>query len=155
MTQQKRKSYQAIVTGTHGYSVGGGVPKVRSSRFERYSDAWNWAIAVTENLGHFNWTLEVMPSQERPEITAQDMDGDNVTLEPTLTREQILQQDFVDNEIWDMLKTLCPSGGDDTDTITWDINVISQIRDIAIDYFVRKLGWGDSDVNEFYPSEGQ
>ena len=41
------------------------------------------------------------------------------------TEDQIKRQDFVDNEIYDLVKRLTPSNRE----IDWDIEMISDIRD--------------------------
>ncbi len=41
------------------------------------------------------------------------------------TEDQIKRQDFVDNEIYDLLKRLVPSRGE----IEWNIEMIGDIRD--------------------------
>ena len=48
-----------------------------------------------------------------------------------LTLNQIKRQDFVDNEIFDLIKRLNPT---DEDIFEWDIDYISRIRDIIFSY---------------------
>jgi len=62
-----------------------------------------------------------------------------------LTKKQIERQDFVDNMIFDLLKTLNPTNKQ----LDWDIEMIAVIRDMISDYFV------DIEIckeQEFYPS---
>jgi hypothetical protein len=48
-----------------------------------------------------------------------------------LTGDQIKRQDFVDNQIYDLLKRLIPSKSE----IEWDIEMIGDIRD-TIEYWL-------------------
>jgi hypothetical protein len=48
-----------------------------------------------------------------------------------LSEDQIRRQDFVDNQIYDLLKRLIPSKGE----IGWDIEMIGDIRD-TIQYWL-------------------
>jgi hypothetical protein len=59
-----------------------------------------------------------------------------------LTKEQLSQQDFVDNTIFDMLKTLLPDLGDDEPK--WDIEILAEIRDVIVDHY-------ELDLMKFYP----
>jgi len=61
------------------------------------------------------------------------------------TEDQIRRQDFVDNEIYDLVKRLTPSKRE----IEWDIEMIADIRDTIQDWLVDKY----KIVNEFefYP----
>jgi len=43
---------------------------------------------------------------------------------PELTRQQIKKQDFVDNEIFELIQRLAPSA-----KIKWDIEIIADIRE--------------------------
>ena len=65
-------------------------------------------------------------------------------MQENLTNEQIEQQDFVDNAIFNMLCELAPRG-----EVKWDIEVIGDVRDIVSDYFLEK-GVIKSE-KEFYP----
>ena len=61
-----------------------------------------------------------------------------------LTKKQIERQDFVDNMIFDLLKTLNPT----YKQLDWNIEMIAVIRDIISDYFA------DIEIckeHEFYP----
>ena len=61
------------------------------------------------------------------------------------TEDQIKRQDFVDNEIYHLVKRLIPS----TREIEWDIEMIGDIRDTIQDWLVDK--YGIVDELEFYP----
>jgi DNA-directed RNA polymerase subunit RPC12/RpoP len=60
-------------------------------------------------------------------------------------RAKFERQDFVDNTIHEMLKTLNPSKVE----LKWDIHPISEIRDAIVAYFVDELKICTPD--EFYP----
>jgi hypothetical protein len=62
-------------------------------------------------------------------------------------RKMCEQWDFVDNAIFDLIQTLNPK---DTE-IEWDIEPISEIRQILIDLYVEKLQLCTE--YEFYPYE--
>ena len=51
-----------------------------------------------------------------------------------LTDDQIKRQDFVDNQIYDLVKRLIPS----TKDIKWDIEMIGDIRDTIQHWLVDK-----------------
>ena len=74
--------------------------------------------------------------------------GDNlIKTENKMTEKQkIAQQDFVDNSIFDLIKSLCPS----SDEINWDLSVITEIRLILQNLYVNRLELCDEE--EFYPS---
>jgi hypothetical protein len=59
--------------------------------------------------------------------------------------KQIKRQDFVDNEIYDLVKRLNPSTGE----IEWDIEMIGDIRDTIQHWLVDK--YKVVDELEFYP----
>jgi hypothetical protein len=61
------------------------------------------------------------------------------------TEDQIKRQDFVDNEIYDLVKRLNPS----TREIGWDIEMIADIRDTIQHWAVDK--YKIVDELEFYP----
>ena len=61
-------------------------------------------------------------------------------------KQKIVQQDWVDNCIFDLITELSPS----SEMIVWDINVIGEIRDILQNYFVNILELCDKE--EFYPT---
>jgi len=51
-----------------------------------------------------------------------------------LSEDQIMRQDFVDNEIYDLVKRLIPSTG----KIEWNIEMIGDIRDTIQHWLVDK-----------------
>jgi hypothetical protein len=51
-----------------------------------------------------------------------------------LTEDQIIRQDFVDNQIYDLVKRLNPS----TRELEWDIEMIGDIRDTIQHWLVDK-----------------
>jgi hypothetical protein len=61
------------------------------------------------------------------------------------TEDQIKRQDFVDNQIYDLVKRLIPS----TREIEWDIGMIGGIRDTIQHWLVDK--YKIVDELEFYP----
>ena len=61
-----------------------------------------------------------------------------------LKKNQIERQDFVDNTILDLLKTLNPTNKQ----LDWDIEMISNIRDIVKTWIVEKTSCSEQD---FYP----
>lgn len=62
-----------------------------------------------------------------------------------LTEDQIKRQDFVDNQIYDLVKQLIPS----TREIEWNIEMIGDIRD-TIQYWL-VVQYKIVDELEFYP----
>ncbi len=62
-----------------------------------------------------------------------------------LTSVQIKRQDFVDNAIFDLIKTVNPTGED----INWDIEMIGEIRDVVGEWMVERLKI--TDEKDFYP----
>jgi len=62
-----------------------------------------------------------------------------------LTEDQIKRQDFVDNEIYDLVKRLVPS----TKEIEWDIEMIADIRDTIQHWLADR--YQIVDELEFYP----
>jgi hypothetical protein len=62
-----------------------------------------------------------------------------------LTESQIKRQDFVDNQIYDLVKQLIPS----TREIEWDIEMIGDIRDTIQHWLVDQ--YKIVDELEFYP----
>jgi len=62
-----------------------------------------------------------------------------------LSEEQIKRQDFVDNEIHDLVKRLIPT----TREIDWDIEMIADIRDTIQHWLVDKHKIVDE--LEYYP----
>ncbi len=61
------------------------------------------------------------------------------------SEEQIRRQDFVDNEIYDLVKRLVPS----TKKIEWNIEMIGDIRDTIQHWLVDQ--YKIVDELEFYP----
>ena len=61
------------------------------------------------------------------------------------TEDQIKRQDFVDNQIYDLVKRLVPS----TREIEWDIETIGDIRDTIQHWLVDQ--YKIVDELEFYP----
>ena len=63
----------------------------------------------------------------------------------TLSEDQIKRQDFVDNEIYDLVKRLTPSKRE----IEWDIEMIADIRDTIQHWLVDR--YKIVDELDFYP----
>jgi len=61
------------------------------------------------------------------------------------TEDQIKRQDFVDNQIYDLVKQLIPS----TREIEWDIEMIGDIRDTIQHWLVNR--YKIVDELDFYP----
>jgi hypothetical protein len=61
------------------------------------------------------------------------------------TEDQIKRQDFVDNQIYDLMKRLIPPKGE----IDWDIEMIGDIRDTIQHWLVDH--YKIFDELEFYP----
>lgn len=61
-----------------------------------------------------------------------------------LTDDQINQQDYVDNVIFDLIQMLNPTSNE----IKWDIEIIAEIRDTIERYFVQQKICSNYD---FYP----
>jgi len=61
------------------------------------------------------------------------------------TEEQLKRQDFVDNQIYDLVKRLNPSRSE----IEWDIEMIADIRDTIQHWLVDR--YKVVDELEFYP----
>jgi hypothetical protein len=62
-----------------------------------------------------------------------------------LTEDQIKRQDFVDNQIYDLVKQLNPSARE----IEWDIEMIGDIRDTIQHWLIDR--YKIVDELEFYP----
>ena len=64
---------------------------------------------------------------------------------PRLTKKQIKRQDFVDNQIFELIQKLLPA----SKTVEWDIEAIGEIRDAIRAQIVNKKRI----INEaqFYP----
>ena len=58
---------------------------------------------------------------------------------------KIERWDFIDNSIFELIKTLNPSEKE----IKWDIKPISEIRDVVVNLFVNELKLCTE--NDFYP----
>ncbi|OGQ48350.1 MAG: hypothetical protein A3H42_06235 [Deltaproteobacteria bacterium RIFCSPLOWO2_02_FULL_46_8] len=61
-----------------------------------------------------------------------------------LTKQQISQQDFVDNQIFELIQKLLPS----SKKIDWDIEIIGAIRDAISKQIVKKNFMSEM---QFYP----
>jgi len=61
------------------------------------------------------------------------------------TEDQLKRQDFVDNQIYDLMKRLVPSKRE----IEWDIEMIGDVRDTIQHWLVDK--YKIVDEFEFYP----
>ena len=62
-----------------------------------------------------------------------------------LTEEQIKRQDYVDNAIYQLIREINPVDKD----ISWDIEMIGEIRDVVREWMVERLKITDEQV--FYP----
>ena len=62
-----------------------------------------------------------------------------------LTEQQIERQDFVDNSIFDLIKSINPTDK----KINWDIEMIGEIRDVLKEWLVDRLNLATE--QEFYP----
>jgi DNA polymerase sigma len=62
-----------------------------------------------------------------------------------LTQQQIAQQDFVDNAIFSLIRSVNPSNKE----IEWNIEMIGEIRDVVKEWLVDKLSL--TTEQEFYP----
>ncbi|OGW51816.1 MAG: hypothetical protein A2Y81_01205 [Nitrospirae bacterium RBG_13_43_8] len=65
--------------------------------------------------------------------------------ENEVTQQQIAQQDFVDNAIFSLIRSVNPNNKE----IEWDIEMIGEIRDVLKEWLVDKLDL--STEQEFYP----
>lgn len=63
-----------------------------------------------------------------------------------LTDNQMKRQDWVDNSIFELARSLNPSAN----SIEWNIEMIAEIRDTIQDWFVENLQLCSSE--DFYPS---
>jgi len=61
-----------------------------------------------------------------------------------LTQKQIERQDFVDCEIYELLRSINPTDKD----FDWDIEMIGDIRDTIQHYIIQKTNCSEQ---EFYP----
>jgi DNA polymerase sigma len=62
-----------------------------------------------------------------------------------ITEDQIIRQDFVDNQIYDLVKRINPSRSE----IEWNIEMIADIRDTIQHWLVDQ--YKIADELEFYP----
>jgi DNA polymerase sigma len=62
-----------------------------------------------------------------------------------LTQQQIAQQDFVDNAIFSLIRSVNPSNKE----IEWNIEMIGEIRDVVKEWLVDKVSL--TTEQEFYP----
>ena len=62
-----------------------------------------------------------------------------------LTQQQIERQDFVDNAIFSLIRSVNPSNKE----IEWNIEMIGEIRDVVKEWLVDKLSL--TTEQEFYP----
>jgi DNA polymerase sigma len=63
-----------------------------------------------------------------------------------LTKHQIDQQDMIDNCIYHFIQSINPSDKE----ISWDIEMIGDVRDVLKEWFVDRLNL--TTEQEFYPS---
>jgi hypothetical protein len=66
-----------------------------------------------------------------------------------LTQQQITWQDFVDNAIFDLIRSVNPIDKE----LNWDIEMIGEVRDILREWFVIKVRI--TEEQEIYPSLGE
>ncbi len=66
---------------------------------------------------------------------------------PELTKKQIERQDFVDNEVFELIQKLLPS----SKKIEWDIEVIGTVRDAIREQIVDKQKLMSE--SRFYPQK--
>lgn len=64
---------------------------------------------------------------------------------PKLTNKQIARQDFVDNQIFELIQGLAPS----VRKVEWDIEMIGEVRESIRKWVVEELKI--SDEMRFYP----
>lgn len=55
---------------------------------------------------------------------------------------QLKRQDFVDNSIFSLVQTINPT----THTVSWDIEMIGNIRDIIVHELEKKLGISEFEI---------
>ena len=66
-----------------------------------------------------------------------------------LTEEQIRRQDFVDNEIYQLIQNVNPTDGN----IEWDIEMIGEVRDVIRYWIVEKMKITDEQTFYAYIEE--
>ena len=59
-----------------------------------------------------------------------------------MTDEQLERQDFVDNAIFSLIQDINPT----TEAISWDIEMIGNIRDVILDELQKKLGTKEFEI---------
>jgi len=59
-----------------------------------------------------------------------------------MTDEQLKRQDFVDNSIFSLVQAINPT----TRTISWDIEMIGNIRDTVVHELEKKLGISEFEI---------
>ena len=74
-----------------------------------------------------------------------NLKGRKINFKKELTSEQIKRQDFVDNAIFDLIKTVNPAEKE----MRWDIEMIGEIRDVVGEWMVERLKIMDE--QGFYP----
>ena len=74
-----------------------------------------------------------------------NLKGRKINFMKELTSEQIKRQDFVDNAIFDLIKTVNPAEKE----MRWDIEMIGEIRDVVGEWMVERLKI--TDEQGFYP----
>ena len=62
-----------------------------------------------------------------------------------LTEDQIKRQDFLDNAIYQLIQSINPSDK----KIDWDIEMISEVRDIIREWLVERMKIANE--QDFYP----
>jgi len=59
-----------------------------------------------------------------------------------MTEEQLKRQDFIDNSIFSLVQAINPT----TRTISWDIEMIGNIRDTVVHELEKKLGISEFEI---------
>ena len=70
---------------------------------------------------------------------------DSVENMKDITKHQIERQDFIDNTIFDLIKSINPTDK----KINWDIEMIGEIRDVLKEWLVDRLNLATE--QKFYP----
>ena len=114
------------------------------SEATEYAIEWqNWVVEQNLSYGEMaDWNLVfeglALKYGLKDELIANGIIGEIEEIK--LTDEQISRQDFVDGQIFKMIENVLGSN------IDWDINPITEIRDIVMKYYVP-----DEEEMEFYP----
>ena len=114
------------------------------SEATEYAIEWqNWVVEQNLSYGEMaDWNLVfeglALKYGLKDELIANGIIGEIEEIK--LTDEQIERQDFVDGQIFKMIENVLGSN------IDWDINPITEIRDIVMKYYVP-----DEEEMEFYP----